>query len=74
MQQTITLIVDSDTFEMVSQRAKAENTTLNALFRVWMEGYVAQPAATADYNALMAQLSHVDAGRRFDRDEMNERR
>lgn len=54
-------------------RARLENATLNDLFRQWLEQYVSQPAAANRYDDLMHQLSYARAGRKFSRDEMNER-
>ncbi|HXJ93369.1 MAG TPA: hypothetical protein VMT20_10875 [Terriglobia bacterium] len=46
--------------------------TLNARFRGWLAHFAA-PGSVRDYDALMRRLHHVKAGRRFTRDEMNER-
>lgn len=72
MQQNIMFIVDAQIIEKASQRARAENTTLNVLFQVWLEQSIAQPAAPVGYDALMAQFGHADAGQHFNRDDMNE--
>ena len=74
MIKNITLSADEALIEQARRRAMAENTTLNELFRVWLARYVAQPAAADQYEALMARLSHVKAGGKFSREEMNERR
>lgn len=73
MKKNITLTAESNMIEQARRRANVENTTLNELFRTWLDRYVAQPAASDAYDALMARLSHVDAGQHFSRDEMNER-
>ena len=59
--------------ESARQRAAAENRTLNDLFRQWLAQYVAQPAAADSYRILMRRLSYVHAGRKFSREELNER-
>jgi predicted transcriptional regulator len=74
MLKNITLSVDEAIIREARRRAAAQNTTLNALVREWLEQYVAREHAVAEYKALMARLSHVDAGRKFSREEMNERR
>jgi hypothetical protein len=74
MIKNITLSADSALLQQARRRADTENTTLNDLFRHWLEHYVVQPAAADHYAALMTRLEHVQAGRKFSREEMNERR
>ena len=61
----------------VSVRARkaafSRNTTLNQAFREWLDTY-ARPEWNPDqYQALMKRLSYARAGRKFTREEMNER-
>ncbi len=72
--KNITFSADESLIEQARRQAMLENTTLNELFRTWLERYVAQPAAAESYAALMTELAHVRAGGRFSREEMNERR
>jgi hypothetical protein len=72
--KNITFSADDALIEQARRQAMLENTTLNELFRTWLERYVAQPAAAESYAALMAEMAHVRAGGRFSREEMNERR
>ena len=51
-----------------------EHRTLNEVFRVWLESYAAQPGGARGYDEVMARLGHVRAGRKFSREEANERR
>ena len=74
MMKNITLSVDDTIIQQARRRATVENTTLNALFRTWLERYVAQPSAAQRSDDLMARLDHVNATRKFSREEMNERR
>lgn len=74
MIKNITLSADETLIQQARRRANAENTTLNDLFRAWLEQYVAKPAAADQYLALMQQMKHIQAGRQFSREEMNERR
>ncbi len=55
------------------EKAIREKTTLNALFRQWLARYTGQDSAASEYRVLMDRLSHVQAGRSFTRDELNER-
>lgn len=72
--KNITFSADEALIERARRQAAVENTTLNELFRTWLERYVVQSAAAQRYEALMAQLAHVRAGRHYTREEMNERR
>ena len=74
MLRNITLSADEDLIALARKKADAAQTTLNAEFRKWLTHYaVAQDeSAVARFRAVMQQLSHVDAGRSFTRDEMNE--
>ena len=60
--------------QQARRRAAEENTTLNSLFREWLERYAEQPTASGRYHELMERLAHVQAGGTFSREEMNERR
>lgn len=73
MNTTITLSADEDLIQQAQRQAASENTTLETLFREWLAHYVAH-TSFSEYQALMARLNHIQAGRRFDREEMNERR
>ena len=80
MLKNITLSADEALIREARRQAALRNTTLNALFREWLERFVTQQdeearrQAAARYDELMRQLSHVNAGRKFTREELNERR
>ena len=69
----IALSADPDLIEKARQAAKSEHKTLNAAFRERLKSYASRKGDVEAYRALMRRLSHVDAGRKFTRDEMNER-
>ena len=73
--KNITLSADEHLIEAARQRAAAEHTTLNAQFRLWLEAYVGRrrqtDAAIETIDLLRASIS--TGGRRFTRNEMNER-
>ena len=69
----ITLTADKNLLEEARQAARARSTTLNALFREWLLELTARTKRAADYDALMHRWRYADAGRKFTRDEMNER-
>jgi hypothetical protein len=75
--KNITLSADERLIENARATARRRHTTLNAAFRQWLEEYVARyqepEKAAAEFDAAMERLSYVRAGRKFSRDEMNER-
>ncbi len=71
--KNVTLSADPDLIEKARQVAKSEHKTLNAAFREWLKSYTSRKGDVEAYRALMRRLSHIDAGRKFTRDEMNER-
>ena len=71
--KNITLSADERLIEEARLLAKSQHTTLNAVFREWLEQFTARRGGTQQFDALMKRLKHVQAGRRFSRDEMNER-
>jgi hypothetical protein len=73
MLQNVTFSAEKTLIHKARLRAKAENTTLNAEFRQWLEQYAERLHSEADFMALMARLDYVNPGRSFSRDEMNER-
>lgn len=74
MLKNITLSADEALIREARRQAALQNTSLNALFREWLEQYLRRQDAVARYDELMQRLSHVNAGRKFTREEMNERR
>lgn len=71
--KNITLSAEEDLIERARLIARGQRTTLNAAFREWLAQYTASAGDAKGFDALMNRLSHVKAGRRFSRDEMNER-
>lgn len=73
MLKNITLSAEDRLIAQARQRAQRESKTLNAAFREWLLAYVGKSAAAARYRELNRKLKHVSAGRKFSRDELNER-
>ncbi|MGE0798994.1 MAG: hypothetical protein AB7G13_16925 [Lautropia sp.] len=73
--KNITLSADESLIEAARARAREEHTTLNEQFRVWLADYVRHHsrAATAVATIEALQVRSGTGGRRFSRDEMNER-
>lgn len=73
--KNITLSADEKLIEAARERARSEHTTLNAEFRRWLQSYSARDDKVRAYEALMDELRErvKTGGRKFSRDEMNER-
>jgi hypothetical protein len=71
--RNITLSADEHLIEQARWLAKSRHKTLNVMFREWLAEITAQTGGLQEFEALMKRLMHVQAGRRFTRDEMNER-
>jgi hypothetical protein len=71
--KNVTLSADEDLIEQARQVARSQRRTLNVAFREWLLQFTAQAGNGQEVDALMRRLRHVKAGRRFSRDEMNER-
>jgi predicted transcriptional regulator len=71
--KNLTLSADEDLIERARAIARAQRRTLNAAFREWLVEFTSREGSVRDYDALMKKLSHVNAGRHFSRDELNER-
>jgi hypothetical protein len=75
MLRNITLSADDRLIEAARRRAQTENTTLNEQFRRWLEDYAGRQhqadRALAIVRDLQGKIS--TGGRKFTRDEMNER-
>jgi hypothetical protein len=74
VRKNITFNADQDDIELAREEAQSQNTTLHELFRDWLKGLAGRKRREQEYRALMDELRHVNAGRKFTREEMNERR
>lgn len=73
--RNITLSADDKLIEAARARARAEQTTLNEQFRRWLADYVQQEQTIESAIALIEELRGQvrTGGRKFTRNEMNER-
>ncbi len=71
--KNITLSADEDLIERARLIARGQRRTVNEAFREWLAQFVQSTGDAQGYEALMKRLQHVDAGRHFSRDELNER-
>jgi hypothetical protein len=73
MKKNITLSAEESLIERAREVAARQNKSLNAAFRDWLSRFVGAETAEDRYKRLMGRLDRADAGRRFSREEMNER-
>ena len=73
--KNITLSADDRLIDAARERARAEHTTLNDQFRLWLADYVQRHGRVATAMSAIADLQSTlgTGGRKFTRDEMNER-
>jgi hypothetical protein len=71
--KNVTLSADDHLIEQARRIAKTQHKTLNQAFREWLESYTQPGRAVDEYETLMKRLNYVQAGRKFTREEMNER-
>ena len=73
--KNIVISVDENLFEAVEERARAEHTTVNEQIQLWLEDYARRSRNADEAMALVERMrSYVrTGGRKFTRDEMNER-
>jgi len=74
VRHNITFNADKSDIELARAEARSQNTTLHELFRDWLKGLAGRKRRAEEFRALMNELRHVNAGRKFTREEMNERR
>lgn len=73
--KNITLSADERVIEAARERARRESTTLNEQFRRWLEDYADDSRRADDVRAAIRDLQTRvrTGGRRFSREELNER-
>lgn len=71
--KNITLSAEESLIEQARLVAKSQQKTLNVAFREWLEQFTSAAGSAQEFDALMSRLVHIKAGRRFSRDELNER-
>ena len=75
MTKNITFSADEALIEEAREAARLNNTTLNEQFRLWLEQYARQ-CRVRQFQEMMEEMKGKvsTGGRKFTRDEMNERR
>lgn len=73
MLSEITLSADDELIRKAQKKAARESTSLNELFGAWLRQYVSADSRVCELDAVMQSMDHVQPGKAFSRDEMNER-
>jgi hypothetical protein len=71
--KNITFSADEAAIERAREVARSEHRNLIDAFREWLIQYGSRRVSAAEVTELYNSLRHVNAGRKFTRDEMNER-
>jgi len=71
MIKNITLNAEEELIRKARMKAQKEKSSLNAKFRQWLKSYT--NSKESSYDDIMADFGHIDAGRSFSREELNER-
>ncbi len=72
MLTNVTFTVEPLLLRKAREKAVQERKVLNVLFREWITGYVRQ-GRDGKYRDLMKKLSYASPGKKFTREELNER-
>lgn len=73
MLKNITLSADENLIRKAREKARKQNKSLNVMFRAWLKSLVDQENVYSNYDELMLRLNHINSGRKFSREELNER-
>jgi hypothetical protein len=71
--RNITFSANEEAIERAREVARTEHKTLNDAFREWLQWYASRTVKRREIESLFERLKYADAGRKFTRDEMNER-
>jgi hypothetical protein len=73
MYKNITLSAEEEWIARARAKATAEKSTLNELFRRWIRQYVERGKTENEIDMVMDSMDYVNSGKKFTRDELNER-
>lgn len=71
--KNITFNADEKLIKKAREKAQREHTTLNENFRKWIKRYINSDKTNFNYDELMQKLEYANPGRKFTREELNER-
>ena len=70
---TVTLHADEELLARATEAIARRELTLDQVFERALRDVIEAESRLAEYDNLMKRLSYANAGRKFSRDEMNER-
>ena len=73
MLKNITLSAKEEHIRKARDKARREHTSLNNMFRQWLKQFISADMSKNNYDSLMDSFHYVSPGKKFTRDEMNER-
>lgn len=73
MIRNITLSAEESHIKKARDKARQRNISLNRAFREWLSRFAETGEYESSYDDLMKTLSYVSPGRKYSRDELNER-
>lgn len=73
MLKNITFSADEDLIIRARQKDFSEKSTLNILFRRWLNQYIERKQVDEKIGQVIESMDYTYAGKKFTRDEMNER-
>ena len=71
--KNITLSADEELIELARQEARQRRTTLNAMFREWLEALAKRDQRRQEVEKIFSRMDDFASGGPFTREEMNER-
>lgn len=72
--KNITFRIDDHLLTLAREKARKEHTSLNDLFKTWLEDWTGHDTYRVRYDNLMNELQLVcESGGPFSREDMNER-
>ena len=72
MIRNITLSAEEEWIARAREKAAAEKSTLNNLFRRWIKQYIDRGQSETEIDQVMDSIDYVYSGKKFTRDELNE--
>ncbi|MGE0021761.1 MAG: hypothetical protein AB7S72_18980 [Draconibacterium sp.] len=73
MNANITFSADNDLIKKAREKAHLEKTNLNTVFRKWLKQYAERGKDDKEIDMVMESVQYARAGKKFSREEMNER-
>ncbi len=73
MIKNITMSLEESLIQQARNKARQEHRSLNEVFRGWVARYVGRHGSVTDYRSLMKQFGKADSGKKFSREDLNER-